>query len=252
MIGAIQVFPTGDDVATHVADWLIARVAAAPGPFRLALSGGSTPKKLFALLAAPGRAAQMPWSKLHLFWGDERHVPPDSPDSNYGEARRILLDRVPLPAAQIHPMPTAGTPDADAAAYATLLQRTYGAAVLDPARPLFDVNFLGLGEDGHTASLIPGQPVLAERTAWVAAVGQGRPEVRITLTYPVLESARTVAFLVTGAAKADILRRLRADTADVPAAKLRPVGDTVWFIDAAAGEEAKAGPGALPLDPAGA
>jgi 6-phosphogluconolactonase len=234
MIGAFQVFPTGDDVAAHVADWLIARVAAAPGPFRLALSGGSTPKKLFALLAAPDRAAQMQWSKLHLFWGDERHVPPASPDSNYGQAKRILLDHVPLPPAHIHPVPTAATPDQDAASYASVLRQEYGAASLDPARPLFDVNFLGLGEDGHTASLIPGQPVLNERTAWVAAVGQGRPEVRITLTYPVLESARTVAFLVTGAAKADILRRLRADTADVPAAKLRPVGETIWFIDLAA------------------
>jgi 6-phosphogluconolactonase len=234
MIGTIEVVPTPDAVAAHVADWLIARAAAAPGPFRVALSGGSTPKKLFALLAEPGRAAQMPWSRLHLFWGDERHVPPDSAESNYGEAKRILLDRVPLPAAQIHPIPTQATPDQDAAAYATLLQREYGATTLDPARPLFDVNFLGLGEDGHTASLIPGQPVLHERTAWAAAVGQGRPEVRITLTYPALESARAVAFLVAGPSKAGILGRLRADTADVPAAHLHPLGETLWFVDQAA------------------
>jgi 6-phosphogluconolactonase len=234
MIGAVQVFPTADAVAAHVADWLIARVAAASGPFRIALSGGSTPKKLFSLLAAPDRAARMQWGKLHLFWGDERHVPPESPDNNYGEAKRILLDRVPLPPSQIHPIPTAGTPDADAAAYARLLQQEYCAPTLNPAQPLFDINFLGLGEDGHPASLIPGQPILNERTAWVAAVGQGRPEVRITMTYPVLESARTVAFLVTGAGKADILRRLRENTADVPAAHLRPIGETIWFVDQAA------------------
>jgi 6-phosphogluconolactonase len=234
MIGAFDVQNSADDLAAHVADWLIARVAAADGPFRIALSGGSTPKRLFALLAQPGRAARMQWPKLHLFWGDERYVPYDSPDSNYGEARRILLDHVAIPRAQVHPFPVGATPDVAAANYAKLLQAEYGAAVLDPARPFFDLNFLGLGEDGHTASLIPGQPVLRERSLWAAAVGQGRPEVRLTLTYPVLESARTVAFLVAGSGKADILRTLRAGTADVPAARLKPQGETIWFVDRAA------------------
>lgn len=234
MIGHVDVQPTPDDVAEHVADWLIDRAVAAAGPCRIALSGGSTPKLLFKLLAQPGRAARMPWQKLHLFWGDERYVPYDSPDSNAGECQRLLLDQVPIPPAQVHTFPVGPSPDIAARQYEAKLQQEYGAAQLDPARPLFDVNFLGLGEDGHTASLIPGQPVLQERSAWVAAVGQGRPEVRLTLTYPVLESAAVVAFLVTGAGKLPIMQQMRAGTADVPAAHLHPVGQTIWFLDAAA------------------
>jgi 6-phosphogluconolactonase len=234
MIGTFDVQATADDVAAHVADWLISRVAATAAPVRVALSGGSTPKKLFALLAEPSRSGRMQWSKLHLFWGDERYLPYDSPDSNYGEAKRILLDHVGISPAQVHPFPVDAAPHVAAAQYAKLLQAEYGAAVLDPARPLFDVNFLGLGEDGHIASLIPGQTVLRERVSWTASVGQGRPEVRLTLTYPVLESAKMVAFLVAGSSKANILRALRAGTADVPVAHLKPQGETLWFVDRAA------------------
>jgi 6-phosphogluconolactonase len=118
------------------------------------------------------------------------------------------------------------------------LQEAYGAAVLDPRRPLFDVTLLGLGSDGHTASLLPAEPVLNERERWVAAVSHGRPEVRITMTYPVIESSRRVAFLVAGEEKAEIFSAIRAGASQVPAAHVRPVGELFWFVDrAAAGEE---------------
>jgi 6-phosphogluconolactonase len=117
------------------------------------------------------------------------------------------------------------------------LQTAYGAAVLDPARPLFDITLLGMGPDGHTASLLPGEPVLEERKRWVAAVSHGRPEVRITMTYPAIDSSRQVAFLVAGKEKAAMFKAIRAGASDVPAARVRPVGELVWFVDrAAAGE----------------
>jgi 6-phosphogluconolactonase len=106
--------------------------------------------------------------------------------------------------------------------------------VLDPARPLFDITLLGLGADGHTASLLPGEPVLQERKRWVAAVSHGRPEVRITMTYPAIESSRRVAFLVAGKEKASIFRAIRTGGSLVPAARVRPVGELMWFVDRAA------------------
>lgn len=225
------------DLAKRVAEWLIERIGENPGKVRIALSGGSTPKLLLQLLATDEYSKRVPWYRVHLFWGDERFVPPEHPDSNYGMTRATLLSKVPVPETNIHPIPTDGTPHDAATRYERLLQEEYGATVLDPTRPLFDVTFLGLGEDGHTASLIPGEPVLQERRRWVAAVAHGRPEVRITLTYPPLESSRFVAFLVAGAAKAKILKAVRSGQADVPAARLKPNGELIWFVDrAAAGE----------------
>src|SRR5258708_15620393 len=120
------------------------------------------------------------------------------------------------------------------------MQASCGGAVLDRAKPLFDVTLLGLGADGHTASLLPGEPVLEERKRWVAAVSHGRPEVRITMTYPVIESSRQVAFLVAGKEKAPIFRTIRAGNSQVPAARVRPVGELLWFVDRAAPGEAYA------------
>jgi 6-phosphogluconolactonase len=155
-------------------------------------------------------------------------------------AYETLLSKVAVPPANIHPVPTEGMEIDDAArAYERELQGFYGAPRLEGGKFLFDVQFLGLGEDGHTASLIPGEPVLQERERWVAAVAHGRPETRITLTYPAIESSRHIAFLVSGAAKHDILKKVRAQSADVPAARLRPRGDLSFLADrAAAGEEA--------------
>lgn len=238
MTGKVVVCADPQDLAKRVADWLIERIAENPGKVRIALSGGSTPKLLFQLLATDEYNKRVPWQRVHLFWGDERFVPPEHPDSNYGMTRATLLSKVPIPQANIHPIPTDGDPDDAAARYERLLQDEYGATTLDAARPLFDVTFLGVGEDGHTASLIPGEPVLQERRRWVAAVAHGRPEVRITLTYPALESSRFVAFLVAGAGKAGILKAIRSGQAGVPAARLKPNGELIWFVDRAAPGEA--------------
>jgi len=206
--------------------------------FRVSLSGGSTPKTLFSLLASDEFKGRFPWKRVSWYWGDERFVPHDHPDSNYLMVREAMLDRAPIPPENIHPIPDDGTPDDAARRYEAILQQAYGAATLDPARPLFDITLMGLGTDGHTASLLPGEPVLGERRRWVAPVPHGRPEARITLTYPALESSTRMAFLVAGEEKAPILRAIRAGGSKVPAARLRPVGEHRWFVDRAAAGEA--------------
>ncbi len=225
MIGRIDVSEDAAALARRAAEWLIETVARHAAPVRVALSGGSTPKQMFALLAQPAFARRMDWAKLHLFWGDERCVPYASPDSNYGEAKRLLLDHVPIPPAQVHPFAVDMSPDLAAAAYDALLREVAGDGML------FAVTFLGLGEDGHTASLLPGQPVLAVRDRLAASVSEGRPETRLTLTIPALERSETVAFLVSGAGKQAIFRDVRAGLAEVPATMLRPLGQTAWFVD---------------------
>lgn len=230
-------------LAQRVAEWMTAAALAAKGPFRVSLSGGSTPKALFKVLASDEFRGRFPWQSVAWYWGDERFVPHDHPASNYRMAREAMLAKAPVPPENIHPIPTDGMPEDAARRYERTLQEAYGAATLDPARPLFDVTLLGLGEDGHTASLLPGEPVLAERERWVAAVAHGRPEIRITMTYPVIESSRRVAFLVAGREKSAILQAIRAGGSEVPAARVRPVGELVWFVDrAAAGGESSRQP----------
>lgn len=226
-----EILDDGEKLAQHAAAWLAATALATPGRFAVALSGGSTPRRLYELLAV----TTFPWTRTHWFWGDERFVPHDDKRSNYRMAREALLERAPVPEANIHPVPTEGlAPQAAAARYETELQSFYGSDQLDPARPFFDVTLLGLGPDGHTASLFPGTSVLGERHKWVAAVLDGKAEPRITLTYPLLESSRQVAFLVAGAEKRSMLTRLLKRDQDLPAARLDAVGDTVVFADAAA------------------
>jgi 6-phosphogluconolactonase len=150
-------------------------------------------------------------------------------------AYETLLSHVPIAPSNVHSIPTEGLAPEDAArGYEHTLKSFYGAGGLDPKRPLFDVTFLGLGEDGHIASLFPGTRALSERERWVVAVTDGPPEPRITLTYPVLESSRLVLFLVTGAEKAAILARVRQGDQTLPATRLRPVGSVLWLADAAA------------------
>lgn len=237
-IGRVEILPDPLALARHVATWMTAAARETNGPFRVSLSGGSTPKALYELLASPEFKDRFPWQSVSWFWGDERFVPYDDPESNYRMVREAMLAKAPVPHENIHPVPVDGLPEDAAQRYERTLQEAYGAATLDPDRPLFDLTLLGLGADGHTASLLPGDPVLEERKRWVAAVAHGRPEVRITMTYPAIESSRRVAFLVAGQEKAAILRTIRAGNSHVPAARIRPVGELFWFVDqAAAGEQ---------------
>jgi 6-phosphogluconolactonase len=234
MSGRIETFPEPASLARHVAEWMTSAARAVQGAFRVSLSGGSTPKTLYTLLASDEFRGRFPWTRVAWFWGDERFVPYDHPDSNYRMTREAMLAKVPVPPENIHPVPTDGAPEDAALRYERTLQAAYGAAMLNPTRPLFDVTLLGLGLDGHTASLLPGEPVLEERKRWVAAVSHGRPEIRITMTYPAIESSRCVVFLVTGKEKAAIFRAIRAGGSHVPAARVRPVGELFWFVDRAA------------------
>jgi 6-phosphogluconolactonase len=237
-IGTIEIFPDPLTLARHFAEWMTTAARASTGEFRVSLSGGSTPKTLYECLASDEFRGPFPWQRVTWYWGDERFVSHNHPDSNYRMARETMLAKAPVPSENINPVPVDGSAEAAAQRYEHSLRDAYGAAVLDPARPLFDLTLLGLGADGHTASLLPGEPVLEERERWVAVVSHGRPEVRITMTYPAIESSRRVAFLVTGREKAAILRTIWAGDSQLPAARVRPVGELVWFVDrAAAGEE---------------
>jgi 6-phosphogluconolactonase len=227
----VEVHPTPEDLACAAAAWLRERAAAGGPRFAVCLAGGSTPRRVYELLASAERAG-FPWDRVHWFFGDERFVPYDHPDSNYRMVREALFDAAPVPAANRHPMPTDGRPAQAAQRYERELRDFYGAASLDPQRPLFDVVLLGLGEDGHTASLFPGTTALQERERWVVDVLNPKSEPRITLTYPALESNRASAFLVAGPHKRDILARVRGGE-ELPAARLHGPASH-WFVDRAA------------------
>ena len=221
-------------LARHVAEWITGLAEAKQGPFAMALSGGSTPKRLYEILAEPAFAGRFPWARAHLFWGDERFVPADHPDSNLGMARLALLDRVPIPPANINPIPTSGRLQDASPAYQATLQAYYCREALDMERPLFDVMLLGLGDNGHTASLFPGTPALEETLAWVAPVTEGVPQPRLTLTYPAIACSSQVAFLVAGGGKAATLRRVMDGDRSQPAARVTAAGELTWFVDRAA------------------
>lgn len=232
---SLEVLADPDALARRVADWLLGAALDKRGAFAVALSGGSTPRRLYQLLAGSEYRETFPWARTHWFWGDERFVPQDDALSNYRMVREALLSHAPIPKANIHAVPVEGlTPEAAASAYESELKAFYGAESLDPARPLFDVNLLGLGPDGHTASLFPHTAVLAEKRRWVAAVVGAKAEARITLTYPALESSAHVAFLIAGQDKQEIFARLRHGDESLPAARVNPFGDVTWFADQAA------------------
>jgi 6-phosphogluconolactonase len=233
MIGRIEILPDPLALAHHVAEWITQAALAAPGPFRVSLSGGSTPKTLYGLLASDEFRSRFPWPRVSWYWGDERFVPHDHLDSNYRMTREAMLTKAQVPPENVYPIPTDGTPEDAARRYEQTLQEAYGAATLDPQRPLFDVTVLGLGPDGHTASLLPGEPVLNERKRWVAAVSHGRPEVRITMTYPVIESSRRVAFRGGRRKGRDLQRDPRWQQSSAGGTP-RPRGTLYWFVDQAA------------------
>jgi 6-phosphogluconolactonase len=208
--------------------FVAARISNAPARFSLSLSGGTTPKRIYELLATGDLGVSLDWRKLHLFWGDERFVPMDHHDSNFRMAREAFIGHVPIPPSQVHPILTgAGTPEKAAALYEETLKSFYGSKTLDPERPLFDLTLLGLGEDGHIASLFLGTKALDERNAWVGA----KPEPRISLTYPALESSSVILFVVSGAKKRDILARVLANDPTLPASRLSSRGTIRVFAD---------------------
>ena len=167
---------------------------------------------------------RVPWDRVHWFWGDERFVPPDDSRSNYRMTREAMLDHAPVPPSHVHPVPTEGmTPEQAAAAYERELQAFHGSASLDD-KPLFEIVLLGLGTNGHFASLFPDTPALTERTAWAVAVTPAGEPTRITLTYPALESCRHAAFLVAGADKRDVLKQVRARRSEPAGHALPPQG----------------------------
>ncbi len=209
----------------------IDRAVRATGRCSLALSGGATPQTLYRLLASRF-SARIPWDKVHLFWGDERYVPPEDPGSNFRRVKETLLDQVPCPTDNVHPMPTGfSDPDAAARDYEGTLRSFFGDG---PA--VFDLLFLGLGPEGHTASLFPESPALAETIRWVRAVTvPADPPLRLTLTLVILNQAANAYFLVTGSKKARALRHVLAGAADpraYPAAGVRlDQGTLIWWVD---------------------
>jgi 6-phosphogluconolactonase len=236
-----RTFATPEELARHAADWIVALARARERRFAICLSGGSTPKRLYELLAAPARIAQFPWHRAHWFWGDERLVPHDDPQSNFRTAGEALLRHVPVPAKNIHAIPTEGmSAEAGAARYEAELKRFYGADALERDRPLFDLTLLGLGEDGHIASLFPKSSTLGESKRWVVPVVGESSLDRITLTYPALESSRVTAFLAVGERKRDVLARVRAGDRALPATRFRSAGEVFWFADRAAATAAPA------------
>ena len=231
----VQVFADPTTLAREIASRICALALQGSDRFAICCSGGSTPKLLYEALAEPSIAVRFPWSRVHWFWGDERFVPHDHPDSNFRMIREAMLSKVPAPAANIHSIPTE-TETAEQAAhqYERELAEFYRSDTLTVSRPLFDVVLLGLGEDGHTASLFPGHSALTESTHWAAPVIGLKPEARITLTYPALNSASNVAFLVTGQAKREVFARARSGELSLPAARINPSGRLHWFCDQAA------------------
>ena len=206
------------------------------GRFAIALSGGHTPGKMYSLWAQTEQYRnKTPWDRVHLFWSDERCVPADDPRSNYRMARETLISQVPIPAENVHPMPTnLSSPEECARAYETELLKFFGS---EP--PAFDVQLLGIGDEGHTASLFPGSPALGEKVRWVAAVRvAAEPPQRITLTPVVLNKGRNTLFLVAGEGKRAILSAIRDEPASqpsqYPAARIHPAREPVWFLDQAA------------------
>jgi 6-phosphogluconolactonase len=224
-------------LAAAAAERVIARMGNNPGRIAICLTGGSSPKQLYELLGQQPYVDRIPWDRVHWFIGDDRFVKADDPLNNMGMARRIFLDRC-APAANIHPIATEShSPGEAARLYEEELKGFYGADALDRAKPLFDVVLLGVGPDGHVASLFPGYPAVDVTDRWVVGVAEAHvaPFVpRVSLTLPALASCREMLFELSGADKRPILARILAGE-DLPANRARAAdGDTIWLCDSAA------------------
>lgn len=235
MRGTLVISPDLEGLSREAARRFLAAVlesGKAPSTFRIALAGGSTPRRLYEILATEEFRSRIPWVRLHFFWGDERIVPHDHPQSNYRMAHEALLKHVPVPGQNIHPVRTMSSPEEAAEAYEKELRAHFGRL----GTPSFDLVLLGLGADGHTASLFPGAAALAEKQHLVVAHRVGvRGMDRVTLTLPVLNHARRIFFLVSGESKATALQAALAGKGQLPAQLVSPrKGELVWLVDAAA------------------
>lgn len=230
----IIIAPDLPALVEEAAQRIATRIEQAGNRAAICLTGGSTPKPVYERLATEPYRSAIPWDRTHWFWGDDRFVPTGDERSNAGLALGAFLDDVAVPAENIYPMPTASSsPDEAAGLYQADLERFYGRDTLDPQAPLFDLILLGLGSDGHTASLFPGAPGLAETDRWVVGVAEAGLEPfvpRVSLTFPAMASTREMLFLVSGAGKQDVLGRVLTGE-DLPAAGAYASGELVWLAD---------------------
>jgi 6-phosphogluconolactonase len=228
----VEVFADLDALGREAARRVALAVAESSGrSFTIALSGGNTPRGAYRQLAERF-ARLLPWERVQFFWGDERWVPGDDPASNYRMARETLLDALPIAPSQIHPIPTdLPDPEEGARRYEAILREQFGEGT-----PRFDLALLGIGDDGHTASLFPGSPVLDERSRLTAVTqAPSAPTTRISLTFPVLDAARSIIVLAAGASKRPIIRALLDDPEAAreryPIARLAPEGEMVLMVE---------------------
>jgi 6-phosphogluconolactonase len=236
----VECFSDRGEMVRMEAERIVARAGHSIGQrarFLLCLAGGSTPKPLYELLATPPFATRIDWPRVHVFWGDERCVPPDHPESNYRMAREALLDHVQLPGTNVHRIRGEDEPSKAAAAYEELLATFFGSREIRP-QASFDLVLLGMGADGHTASLFPGSAAARETRRWVVASPGPQPgHWRVSLTPVLLNTAEDVTFLVSGANKADRLKDVLEDRGPdlLPAQLIRPThGALHWVVDTAA------------------
>ena len=233
----LRIFSTKSELGQHAAALVAdaaARATTERGQFTVAISGGSLPKIIAPALTAEPLREQVQWQTWHLFFADERCVPLDHPDSNYKLTHEQLLAHVPIPTPQIYPINYQLPPPSAATEYETKLKQCFGDA---PSPPRFDVILLGMGPDGHTASLFPGHMLLSEQTRRVAAITDSPkpPPERITLTLPVLNAARQVIFIATGSSKAELLPQVLKPASRLPAGMVRlAAGQLHWLVDEAA------------------
>jgi 6-phosphogluconolactonase len=231
----IRIFKDLENLSRHAAELFVERAAQAikeRGHFLVALNGGGTPTRLFQLLASNYRD-EVEWSRVHVFWGDERCVPPDDPGSSYGQAKEILLHYVAVPESNIHRVKGELDPASSSTEYAQILK---SFAKADLEFPRFDLVYLGMGEDGHTASLFPGSMVdVTEAVIPVTAKYQDRPANRVTMTQVVFNQARRVVFMATGEKKASTLAEVLSDRYNpdlYPAQRIDPKdGELIWLVD---------------------
>ncbi len=230
----IRIYKDAEVLGLAAADLFLKKAclaAAQKGRFIVSLAGGETPRRIYEILSKPPYSNNIPWKQVHIYWGDERYVPADDLRSNQRMARKALLDHVPIPPEQVHPIVCETSPQQAAQAYEKEI-----AADFPEARPQFDFIFLGLGSDGHTASLFPNTPVLQEREQWTGHVYLPEQDShRVTLTAPLINYARCIVFLVTGDNKAEIVREVLEGPQDhlrLPSQMIAPQnGELFWYLD---------------------